>query len=130
MEILTIVLFTFVASVVGTATSFGTSTFMIPVLGFFYPLNIALLFSGIIHWFGNIWRMLFFRSGKQWKLILTFGIPGIIASYLGAQLVPDISEVFLSRLLGIFFVLYVIFLFKNKDWKLKPNTPSAILEPV
>lgn len=127
MEILTLVIFTFIASAIGTTTSFGTSTFMVPVLGFFYPLSITLLFSGIIHWFGNLWKMHFFRSGAKIKLILLFGIPGIIASYFGAQLIPDISEVLLSRLLGIFFILYVLFLFKNKDWKISANTPSALI---
>src|SRR3989338_5683217 len=126
MEILTLVIFTFIAAAVGTTTSFGTSTFMVPVLGFFYPLGITLLFTGIIHWFGNIWKMLFFRSGRRWGLILLFGVPGIIASYFGAKLVPDISEILLSRLLGIFFIIYVIFLFKNKDWKIPASKPVAI----
>ncbi len=127
MEIITLVVFTFIASAIGTTTSFGTSTFMVPVLGFFYPLPITLLFSGIIHWLGNLWKMHFFRSGAQTKLILLFGIPGIITSYLGAQLIPDISEVLLSRSLGIFFILYVLFLFKHKNWKIIANTPSALI---
>lgn len=127
MEILIIALFTFLASMVGTTTSFGTATFMVPVLGFFYPLPVTLLFTGIIHFFGNFWKMLFFRSGKNLKLILLFGIPGIIASYLGAQALPNISETLLSRLLGIFFILYTIFLIKNKEWKLKGKPANAIL---
>jgi hypothetical protein len=127
MEILILIFFTFIASIVGTTTSFGTATFMVPVLGFFYPLSITLLFTGIIHWFGNIWKMLFFKSGKRWNLVFLFGIPGIIASYFGAKLIPDISEILLSRLLGIFFILYVIFLLKNKDWKIPTSKSSAIL---
>lgn len=126
MEILTLVIFTFIAAVVGTTTSFGTSTFMVPVLGFFYPIGVTLLFTGIVHWFGNIWKMFFFRSGKKWGLIFLFGIPGIIASYFGAKLVPGISEVLLSRLLGIFFMIYVIFLFKNQNWKIPASKPVAI----
>jgi len=49
-----------------------------------------------------------------------------VASYFGAKLVPDISEVLLSRLLGIFFIGYVVFLFKNKDWKIPASKPLAI----
>src|SRR3989338_6047384 len=127
MEILTLVVFSFIASAIGTTTSFGTSTFMVPVLGLFYPLSITLLFTGIIHWFGNIWKMLFFRSGKKWGLIFLFGVPGVIASYFGAKLISTIPEDFLSRLLGAFFILYVLFLFKNKEWKLPAGKSSAIL---
>lgn len=127
MEIFILILFIFIASAIGTMTSFGTSTFMVPILGFFYPLNVTLLFTGIIHWFGNIWRILFFRLGRHWKLILLFAIPGIIASYFGAMLILNIPEALLSRLLGIFFILYVIFLFKNKDWKISTNKFTAII---
>lgn len=118
-------LLSFVASAIGTITSFGTSTIMVPVLGLFYPLRIMLLFTGIIHWFGNLWKMWFFRSGIQLKLILLFGIPGIIASYLGAQLLPGLDEVLLSRLLGIFMMTYVIFLALNRDWKINPSKFTA-----
>ena len=127
MEILSLLIVTYIASAVGTITSFGTSTFMVPVLGFFYPLHTILLFSGIIHWFGNLWKMLFFRSGARFKLILLFGIPGIIASYFGAQLVPEVSEELLSRLLGVFFIVYVLFLFKEKDWKMPESTVGALI---
>lgn len=121
-----IMLLSFVASAIGTITSFGTSTIMVPVLGLFYPLRITLLFTGIIHWFGNLWKMWFFRSGVQIKLILLFGIPGVMASYFGARLVPGMDERLLSRLLGVFMMAYVIFLALNRDWKINPSKSTAI----
>lgn len=127
MEIVILVLFTFIAATVGTTTSFGTATFMVPVLTFFYPLDVALLFTGIIHWFGNIWKMVFFHSGFRWKLILLFGLPGIVASYVGAMLVPDISETIVLRLLGGFFIVYVIFLLTHQTWKIRASTPNAMI---
>jgi hypothetical protein len=39
-------LLTLIASVIGTATGFGTSTVMIPVMVLFVPLPVALLFVG------------------------------------------------------------------------------------
>ena len=76
MDIALIALLTFVGSLVGTLTGFGTSTVMVPVLVMFYPLPQALLLVGIIHWFGDIWKMLLFRSGVRWRLVLLFGVPG------------------------------------------------------
>lgn len=127
MEIIWIVSFAFLASMVGTMTSFGTATFMVPVLGLFYPLSVTLLFTGVIHWFGNVWKMFFFRSGKQWPLILLFGLPGIVASYLGAKLLPSLPEEILLRLLGGFFITYVVFLLINENWKVRASKSSAIL---
>lgn len=67
MEIITLTIFTFTSAAVGTTTSFGTTTFMLPVLGLFYQLSTTLLFTGIIHWFGNIWKMLLSRSQSHHK---------------------------------------------------------------
>ena len=62
-ELILLSLLAVIASGVGTLTGFGTSTIMLPVLLFFFPLPVTLLFAGIVHWFGDIWKMLFFRSG-------------------------------------------------------------------
>jgi hypothetical protein len=51
----------------GTLTGFGTSKIMVPVLVFLYLLP-QTLFLVIIHWFGDIWKMLLFRSGIRWRL--------------------------------------------------------------
>ena len=84
MEIVFLSVVVFIASAIGTLTGFGVSTVMLPVAMLFYPYQEALMFVGIIHWFGNIWKLVLFRQSIQWKLILCFGIPGIGASYLGA----------------------------------------------
>jgi len=52
----------------------------------FVPFPIALLFVGIIHLCGDVWKVLLFRRGFDWKLILAFGFSGIAASFLGASL--------------------------------------------
>lgn len=111
MDILLIALLTILASGIGTLTGFGTSTIMVPILLFFLPLPETLLLVGIIHWFGDIWKMLLFKKGFEWKLILSFGIPGILASFLGATIVFSASDALLSRLLGVFLIVYVLFLF-------------------
>lgn len=121
MEIPLILGMVIVASCVGTMTGFGTSTIMVPLLLFFYPMPQTLLFVGIIHWFGNVWKLILFRKGFQWKLILSFGIPGIAATFLGASLVFSISGIILSRILGTFLVCYVMYLFLRSSFKIKPS---------
>jgi len=108
VDTLLIALLTVVASGVGTITGFGTSTIMVPVLAGFLPLPQVLLLVGIIHWFGDIWKMLLFRSGVRWRLILLFGIPGLIATALAGMLVFRAPETLLSRVLGGFLLAYVV----------------------
>lgn len=126
MDLALIALLTFVAAGVGTLTGFGTSTLMVPVLASFYPLTQALLLVGIVHWFGNIWKMTLFRSGLRWGLILKFGLPGIVATVLGGFLIFRIPEALLSRLLGTVLLVYVGFLFVKRRFKV-PQTSTAAM---
>lgn len=120
-------LFTFIASLLGTISGFGLSTIMVPILTLFYPFPIVLLFVGVIHLFGDIWKVIFFKRGAQWKLILLFGIPGILFSYVGAALSVGSSEVLLKRFLGGFLLLYVFYLFLKQSWKIPASNRTSIM---
>ena len=121
MEIPLILVIVIIASSVGTMTGFGTSTIMVPIMLLNYPVPQTLFFVGIIHFFGNVWKLLLFRKGVRWRLILSFGVPGIIATYIGASLIFDIPAVVLSRILGSFLIIYVVYLFMKSSFKVKPN---------
>jgi uncharacterized membrane protein YfcA len=127
MEILYMSVLVFFASVIGTTTGFGISTVMIPVVLLFFPLSQTLLFVGIIHFFGNIWKLLIFRRGIQWRLILSFGIPGVIAASIGAYLVFNFSSSLLSRILAAFIIGYVVYIFINPDFRIKATQIAAAL---
>ncbi|MHC4641425.1 MAG: sulfite exporter TauE/SafE family protein [Planctomycetota bacterium] len=126
MEIFFLSALVFIASAIGTITGFGLSTVMIPVVLLFYPLSQTLFFVGIIHLFGNIWKLVLFRHGIRWKLILTFGIPGIAASLLGALLAFEVPAGLLSRILAAFMIIYVMYLFAKPSFKIRQGTASAV----
>jgi uncharacterized protein len=127
MDIALIALLTFVASGVGTLTGFGTSTIMVPVMVAFFPLSQTLLFVGIIHWFGNIWKMALFREGLRWDLILKFGVPGIVLTVVGGALVFRIDETMLSRVLAAALLAYVGFLFVKERFSVPQTTATAVI---
>jgi hypothetical protein len=127
MDILLIALLTLLASAVGTVTGFGTSTIMVPVLVSFLPLPQTPLLVGVVHWFGDIWKMLLFRQGVRWHLVLLFGIPGIAMSMVGGFLVFQAPEEVLSRVLGAFLLAYVVFILVKGRFKLPETTATALL---
>ena len=127
MELLYFSLLTLISASIGTMTGFGTSTIMVPILSLFLPIPETLLFVGVIHWFGDIWKILFFKKGLNWKLILLFGVPGIVLSFFAAKLPLTLPESLLQRSLGLFLIAYVVFLFFKPDWKIKPSTTTAVL---
>lgn len=127
METIFILGVVIVASGVGTLTGFGLSTVMIPVMVLFYPLPQALLFVGVVHWFGDVWKLVLFREGIRWKLIFSFGAPGIIATIIGASLVFSMPGAVMSRILGVFLLLYVLFLFTRSALKIEQNITTGMI---
>lgn len=126
IELLALALLVFVASSIGTFSGFGTSTIMVPVMLLFFPLPVTLLFVGIIHWFGDLWKMMLFRTGiRKWQLILWFAVPGVAASYLGATMSLTVDEALLTRILGGFLLAYVLFIVFKSEWKLPEHKLTA-----
>jgi uncharacterized membrane protein YfcA len=110
IQIILITILTTASSAICTIAGFGTTTISLPILLFFFPIHQAILFIAIIHWFENIWRMILFRKGITYKLILQFGIPAMIASALGARISIKMPEEILIRMLGIFLLSYATFI--------------------
>lgn len=127
MTVLLILLSILIASLVGTTTGFGTSTILVPLLLLFYPLPEVLLFVGVIHWFGNLWKMYFFRNGRSLQLLLTFGLAGVLGSFLGARMTITVPELWLQKALGLFLISYAFFLFYKPKFRLKINNFSTSL---
>jgi uncharacterized protein len=126
MDVALIAALTLVASAVGTMTGFGTSTIMVPVLASFLPLPQVLLLVGIIHWFGDIWKIALFRSGVRWRLIGLFGVTGVVATVLGGLLVFQAPEELLRRILGGFLLGYVIFVLVKTRFTIPRTTATAL----
>jgi uncharacterized membrane protein YfcA len=124
---LPILLLVFIASLVGTTTGFGTSTILVPVLTLWFPFTQVLLFGGVIHWFGNLWKMYFFKKGASLVLLTSFGLFGLIASFVGAQATLALPETLSGKLLGVFLIAYSLFTFTNPKAQLKNTYLNASL---
>lgn len=126
MEILYITLLTLIAATIGTITGFGTSTLMIPVLVIFFPPIEAIFLVSIIHWFGNIWKVALFRSGFNMRLLLLFGVVGLVTSYLGAYISLGANQEILLRVLGAFLAGYALFVVFQSKFKIPAGNLTAI----
>jgi uncharacterized membrane protein YfcA len=124
--IILIAVLTFIVSIVAIIAGFGTSTIMIPVLIYFYPLPQVLLLTGVIHWFNDGWRLLFFKDGIWWKRLILAAVPGVIASLIGASLVIRIPQQYLFRALGIMLLLYVIVIYARPSFRMKRTKIYAV----
>jgi uncharacterized protein len=120
-----ITLITFIASMIGTISGFGIGTLMTPVLLFFLPYQQTLFLVGSIHWVNSIWKIILFKKGISWHLFFLFGIPGVIASVIGALLSE--TGYILLPLLGIFLISYSFFIFFKPNFYIPQTNASLII---
>lgn len=117
----------FFAEIVGTIAGFGSSTIFLPLALLFFDFRTALVLVAFFHIVGNIGRISFFKKGLDKELLITFGLPSIILTLVGALLVSLISQDALKGLLGIFLVGYAAYSLWKEDFKMRASTINAIL---
>lgn len=126
MEIL-FFLAAFISEVVGTIAGFGSSTVFLPMALLFVDFKTALVLVAFLHIFGNIGRVSFFKSGLDKNLLLKFGIPSVVATFIGALLVSFLSQAILKGILGIFLIGYAGYSLWQEDFKIPSSLRYEIL---
>jgi uncharacterized protein len=73
-------------------SGFGLGTILTPVFMIFFPVDLAIALTGVVHFFNNIFKL--FLVGKQAdrQVVLRFGIPAVIAAFAGAWLLLQMSD--------------------------------------
>ncbi|MFL6370679.1 MAG: sulfite exporter TauE/SafE family protein [Nitrososphaeraceae archaeon] len=119
-------LIAFISEVIGAIAGFGSSTIFLPLALFFLDFKTALILVAISHLIGNIGRINFFRHGLDKKMIITFGIPSILLSFLGASLVGILPQSILQIILGIFLIAFSVLFLLKPSLKFAANTRTTI----
>ncbi len=114
----------FISETVGTVTGFGSSTFFVPTAVFFESFHLVLALTAILHVFGNLSKLLLFRSGVEYKLMVKLALPSILLAGAGALLtrfVPiEILKIFLGLIL--MFLAAVLILMKSSITRLSQRS--------
>jgi len=117
----------FLAEALGTLGGFGSSLFMIPLAGLFYPFHQVLLITAFLHVISNLSKIALFRHGLSRFLLLYMGLPSVIGVLAGALLSVGVNDHLASLLLGIFLSLFSLVMLVFPGWKLKASKESALL---
>ncbi|HAQ19885.1 MAG TPA: hypothetical protein DCR40_11730 [Prolixibacteraceae bacterium] len=90
-EIIIICIAAFFTSILTFFSGFGLGTILMPVFALFFPIDIAIALTGVVHFANNLFKMaLVGKKADKWVLI-RFGIPAIAASFLGAWVLIKIT---------------------------------------
>lgn len=89
----------FLISIVAFSTSlmtffsgFGLGTILTPVMALFFPLEVAIALTGIVHLLNNIFKFSLVFREIDTKTLLSFGITAILGAFAGAWLLDKLSE--------------------------------------
>jgi uncharacterized membrane protein YfcA len=114
------------SEVIGTVAGFGSSVFFVPLAGFLFGFHEVLALTSILHVFSNGAKLVLFGRHVKWKLLLVLGIPSIALVILGAFLSRHAAFKFTELILGLFLILFSLFLLFKPAAKLAPTWFNAI----
>jgi hypothetical protein len=91
-EIIIICIAAFLTSILTFFSGFGLGTILMPVFALFFPVEVAIALTGVVHFSNNLFKMALVGKHSNKKVLLRFGIPAIFASFAGAWLLMQISD--------------------------------------
>lgn len=92
MEYLLIGLVTLLGAGLTLFSGFGLGTLLMPVFALFFPIELAIALTAIVHFSNNLIKLGFYYKNVNWNIIQRFGIPSIFAAFLGAYLLTTLSN--------------------------------------
>jgi uncharacterized protein len=92
MEYVLVILVSLFASGLTFFSGFGLGTILLPVFALFFPLQIAISATAIVHLLNNLFKLLLTYSSSNTQIVLRFGIPALIAAFAGAYCLSLLSQ--------------------------------------
>jgi hypothetical protein len=92
MELAIICLAAFFTAIITFFSGFGLGTILMPVFAIFFPIDIAIALTGVVHFSNNLFKISLVGRNSDKEVLLKFGIPAIIASFAGAWLLLRITK--------------------------------------
>ena len=92
MEYLVIGLVAFLGSGLTLFSGFGLGTVLVPVFAIFFPVDLAIALTAIVHFLNNLFKLALLGRHANRRIVLQFGVPSILAAFLGAYALTMISK--------------------------------------
>ena len=93
MQFIIIGIAALVASLLTFFSGFGLGTMLLPVFVFFFPVDLAVALTAIVHLLNNFFKFGLTRNYINKSVLLKFGIPGILGAVTGALMLLYLSDI-------------------------------------
>lgn len=91
MDYLLIGLFALFGSALTLFSGFGLGTLLLPVFGLFFPIDVAIIMTSLVHFSNTILKVILYGKNASKSVLINFGIPAIIFAFLGAYCLQLLS---------------------------------------
>jgi len=92
MEIIIISITALVASLLTFFSGFGLGTILTPAFILFFPIEISIALTGIVHLLTNFFKIVLIGKHTNWKVGLKFGITAMLGAFIGAEILLILSD--------------------------------------
>jgi uncharacterized protein len=79
------------ASLLTFVSGFGLGTLLLPVFAVFFPLEVAIMLTAIVHLLNNLFKFGLLWKEVNWPVVFRFGVPGAAGAFLGAWLMRSLG---------------------------------------
>jgi uncharacterized membrane protein YfcA len=86
LEIVIIPIVVFVGSVLTFFSGFGLGTLLLPVFCAFFPIEVAVFATAIVHFFNSLFKVIFVYQGINYSLLMKFAPIAVVCAFLGGGL--------------------------------------------
>ena len=73
-------------------SGFGLGTLLMPVFALFFPIEVAVAATAVVHGANNVFKMGLLGKNADRNLVLRFGVPAILAAFVGAGALGYVSQ--------------------------------------
>ncbi len=92
MEYILIPIVALLASALTFFSGFGLGTLLLPAFALFFPVDVAIALTAIVHFLNNGFKYFLVKKHINWKIALQFGLPALVFSFIGAFLLDKITH--------------------------------------
>ncbi|AEA45183.1 sulfite exporter TauE/SafE family protein [Fluviicola taffensis] len=92
IEYITICFFSLLGSGLTFFSGFGLGTILVPIFAIFFPLELAISLTAIVHFLNNAFKLYLVGKNANRNIVLKFGIPAIVSAFIGAYILTLISD--------------------------------------
>lgn len=92
MELVILSIAALLTSLLTFFSGFGLGTILMPVFAIFFPVDLAIALTGVVHFLNNLFKLSLVGLKADKQVVIRFGVPAFLAAIAGAYILLQVSD--------------------------------------